>query len=181
MALLYAPISGAHEVFPVVHNEPITVRIVGGMDGQPLAHMHLVMLGGYDQGDLHDQLYRMELLTDAHGQARLPRQLANLPWLQVWVAGKPLCQANPRKTSFSVELIRRDGVSAPNRCGTATVEDVPGVFTVFVKGKGAAPQADLPAHASAPAPDPVSAPLAQNGPKRLRCLADFCVRLPPSM
>lgn len=162
MALLYAPISGAHEVFPVVHNEPITVRILGGKDGQPLAHMHLVMLGGYDQGDLHNQLYRAEALTDAQGQARLPRQLANLPWLQVWVAAKPLCQANPRKTSFSVELIRRDGVSAPNRCGTATVENAPGVFTVFVKGKGKDAVAETSmarTEAPLPAPEAVATPL----------------------
>jgi hypothetical protein len=136
MALLTATLCGADETFPVVHNEPITVRILGGKDGLPLAHLHLVLLAGYDRGDLHNQLYRAELLTDAHGQARLPKQLANLPWLQVWVTKKPLCQAKPRGESFSVELIRRDGVSAPNRCGTATVEDTPGVFTVFVKGKG---------------------------------------------
>jgi hypothetical protein len=142
MALLTVTLNGAAETFPVVHNEPITVRILGGKDGQPLAHLHLVLLGGYEQSDLHDQLYRVEVLTDIHGEARLPRQLANLPWVQVWVATKPLCQASPRKDSFSVELIRRDGLSAPNRCGTATVEDVPGVFTVFVKGK--AKDADAP-------------------------------------
>jgi hypothetical protein len=98
--------------------------------------LHLVLLAGYDRSDLHDQLYRAELLTDTHGQVRLPKQLANLPWLQVWVTKKPLCQSKPRGESFSVELIRRDGASAPNRCGTATVEDAPGVFIVFVKGKG---------------------------------------------
>ena len=135
MALLTATLCGVAETFPVVHNEPITVLILGGKDGQPLAHLHLVLLGGYDQRDLHDQLFRAEVLTDPQGQAQLPGQLANLPWLQVWVAKKPLCQAKPRGDRFSVELIRRDGLSAPNRCGTATVEDAPGVFTVFVKGK----------------------------------------------
>ncbi len=135
-ALLAASLSSVAESFPVVHNEPITVRILGGKNGLPFAHLHLVMLGGYDRSDLHDQFYRAEALTDARGQARLPKQLANLPWLQVWVTKKPLCQAKPRRDSFSVALIRRDGLSTPNRCGTATVEDAPGVFTVFVKGKG---------------------------------------------
>jgi hypothetical protein len=180
MALLTATLCGVAETFPVVHNEPITVRILGGKNGQPFAHLHLVLLGGYEQRDLHDQLYRAELLTDAHGQVRLPGQLANLPWLQVWVAKKSLCQAKPRGESYSVELIRRDGLSAPNRCGTATVEDAPGVFTVFVKGKGVAPPVDLPAVASSHAPEPASAPPAPSGPKRLHCLAVVCVRLPPS-
>ena len=154
MALLTATLCGADETFPVVHNEPITVRILGGKDGQPLAHLHLVLLAGYDRSDLHDQLFRAEILTNAHGEARLPRQLANLPWLQVWVTKKPLCQAKPRGESFSVDLIRRDGLSAPNLCGTATVEDAPGVFTVFVKGKGVAPPADLTVTATTPAPKP---------------------------
>jgi hypothetical protein len=126
--------------------------------------MHLVLLAGYDRNDLHDQLYRAELLTDAHGQAHLPKQLANLPWLQVWVAKKPLCQVKPRGESFSVELIRRDGLSAPNHCGKATVEDAPGVFTVFVKSKEKkAPAVTLVARAQppvvvAPAPPAAVAP-----------------------
>jgi len=151
IALLIATLNGVAEKFPVVHNEPITVRILGGKDGQPLAHLHLVLIAGYDRSDLHDQLYRAELLTDAQGQAHLPKLLANLPWLQVWVTKKPLCQAKPREESFSVDLIRRDGLSAPNRCGTATVEDAPGVFTVFVKSKGKkAPAVTLVARAEAP-------------------------------
>ena len=161
IALLTATLCCADETFPVVHNEPITVRILGGKDGQPLAHLHLVLLAGYDQGDLHGQLYRAELLTDAHGQVHLPKQLANLPWLQVWVAKKQLCQANPRGESFSVELIRRDGVSAPNLCGTATVEDAPGVFTVFVKSKEQnAPAVTLVARAKAPVADATAQPAA---------------------
>jgi hypothetical protein len=150
VALLTAAISGAGESFPVDHSEPITVRILNGRNGQPLAHLHLVLIGGYDRHDLHDQLFLEEALTDAHGQVRLSNQLANLPWLQVWVNKKPLCQAHPRKASFSVEEIRRDGLSAPNRCGTATVEDAPGIFTVFVKGKRGAPAAD-----SAPSSAPI--------------------------
>jgi len=127
--------SGAYESFPVVHSEPITIRILSGKSGQPLPHLHLLLIGGYDQRDLHGQLFRAEALTDALGEARLDGQLANLPWLQVWANKKPLCQADPRRASFSVERIRRDGLSTPNRCGVVVVKDAPGVFTVFVQGK----------------------------------------------
>jgi hypothetical protein len=168
IALLTATLNGAAEAIPVVHNEPITVRILGGKGGQPLAHLHLILLAGYDRSDLHGQLYRAELLTDAHGEVHLPRQLANLPWLQVWVAKNPLCQANPRGDRFSVELIRRDGLSSPNLCGTATVEDAPGVFTVFVKSKDKnAPAVTLVARAETPAPVTVAtAPPAAVAPAR---------------
>lgn len=135
IALATSSLCLADEDFPVVHNEPIAVRILSGKSGQPLPHMHLILIGGYDQNDLHQQLFREEALTNAQGVARLSNQLANLPWLQVWISKKPLCQSNPRKTGFSVELIRREGLSAPNRCGFATAEDAPGLFNVFVKGE----------------------------------------------
>ena len=147
--------SGAYESFPVVHSEPITIRILNGKSGQPLAHLHLLLIGGYDQRDLHGQLFRAEALTDALGQARLNGQLANLPWLQVWTNKKPLCLADPRRASFSVERIRRDGLSSPNRCGTAVVEDAPGVFTVFVQSKEKKAPAKL---TKASAKEPDSAP-----------------------
>lgn len=144
LAALTATASVAGESFPVVHDEAITVRILSGKNGQPLARLHLTLIAGYDQSDLREELFREEALTDEQGQARLSNQLANLPWLQVWVNRKPLCQANPRRARFSVELIRRDGLSAPNRCGEATVEEKPGVFTVFVKSKSAATAAIAP-------------------------------------
>jgi len=165
LAFATAAVSGAGEVFPVVHSDPITVRIVDGKDSRPLGRMHLTVIAGYDQGDMRNQLFREEVLTDAQGQVRLSNQLANLPLLQVWVGARSLCQAHPRTNGFSMELIRRDGLSAPNRCGMATVEDKPGVFTVFVKGKGAAPaivapaikSESVPAWASHPTPTPVDA------------------------
>jgi hypothetical protein len=167
LALGFAFLSTAafagNEIAPVAHTDPITVRVLGGKNGQPIPHLHLLLIGGYDQRDLHDQLFREERITDAHGRVQLSRQLENLPWLQVWSSKKPLCQAHPRGGSFSVELMRRDGVSAPNRCGTAVVEDLPGVFNVFVKGKG----------------DPIAAPpvaasetaLSSNAPGSCACAA----------
>lgn len=183
LALLAAPFSGADAPYSVTHNGPITVRILNGEDGQPFAHVHLLLLGGYDQRQIDDKLWREEAITDAHGEARLSKQFANLPWLQVWVGKKRLCQAKPRAASFSVELMLRDGVSAPNRCGTFTVEETPGIFTVFVKGAGendlteppepsgatktaptptpeVPPVAVVPAHASPAAPVVTAAPVA---------------------
>lgn len=146
-----AAASWAGESFPEVHNEPITIRILGGRDGQPLGSLHLTLIAGYDRSEMREQLFREDAVTDAHGQARLSNQLANLPLLQVWVNKKTLCQENPRIASFSVELMRRDGLSTPNRCGKVTVEDKPGVFTVFVKGRGAAPAPVVIASAAATA------------------------------
>ncbi len=135
LALSTAALCPAVETFPVVHNDPIIVRILSGKNGLPLINLHLVLIGGYDRDDLHQQFYREDALTDNFGKVRISNQMANLPWLQVWVRSMPLCQSKPRKTSFSVELIRRDGVNAPNLCGPVSAQNTPGLFNVFVKNK----------------------------------------------
>lgn len=154
VALLSSATKCASESFPVIHTAPITVRILGGKDGQPLGRVHLTLIGGYDPRDMRQELFREEVLTDPHGQIQLSNQLANLPWLQVWVGKRSLCQQNPRSASFSVDLMRRSGLTTPNRCGKATVEDHPGVFTVLVKGNGA-PQPG-PAIEPEPPPAPIT-------------------------
>ncbi len=138
LALPAAAAGNAGESFPVNHEDSIAVHILNGRNGQPLGHLHLILIAGYNQQDMRDQFWREEVISDAHGQVRLSNQMENLPWLQVWVGKKKLCQAKPRTASFSVDLIRRDGLSAPNHCGMATVEDAPGVFAVFVKGSRSA-------------------------------------------
>ena len=136
LALCFAVAAGANEIFPNVHDEPITVQVLSGIDGKPVPFVHLLVIGGYDPQDMRQQLWQQETLTNAAGNARLSSGLANLPFVQVWVKKAPLCQHKPRTASFSVERVRREGLSTPNQCGLATVEEIAGVFTVFVKHRG---------------------------------------------
>ncbi|MGD0902173.1 MAG: hypothetical protein ABR924_04440 [Terracidiphilus sp.] len=138
LALPAAQASGAVEVFPVVHNEPITIRVLSGKTGLPLIHARLLLVAGYDRRDLRLRMWRGEAFTGLDGNARLPDALANLPFLQIRLARKHLCQADSSAATYSVERIRRDGLSTPDRCGFAAVEDAPGIFIVYAKGKGAA-------------------------------------------
>jgi len=138
LALLTTSYCGAEEIFSVTHNELITLRILDGKDGKPQINSHLVLFGGYDEGELQHRLWHEEALTDGQGMVRLSQKLSYLPYLQVWVNKTPLCLQKPRKASFSVELIRRDGLSTPNECGIATAKNTPGTLTVFVKVKDVA-------------------------------------------
>jgi hypothetical protein len=124
---------GASESFPVEHNEPIAVRVLDGKDGKPQANEHVVLVAGYDRRDLGMGLWREEVLTDSEGMVRLSNALTNLPLLRVQVIKRRACEADGAKAAFSVDRIRRDGLSAANRCGTAVAPDAPGVMTVFVK------------------------------------------------
>ncbi len=138
LLLVAAQVRGADEDFPVVHGEAIIIRILDGADGHPVTHAHLSLLAGYNQRDLHLEMWRQEAVTDDRGRARLSNALANLPFLQIGVAKKHACEAHAGSATFSVDLIRRDGLSTPNLCGAAVSDDAPGVFTVFVKTKAPA-------------------------------------------
>jgi hypothetical protein len=145
LLLLAAQVRGADEDFPVVHNEAITIRILDGANGHPVPRAHLSLLAGYNQRDLHLEMWRQEAFTDDRGRARLSDALANLPFLQIGVANKHACEAHEGSAIFSVDLIRRDGLSTPNRCGAAISDDAPGIFTLFVKTKAGATKHAAPA------------------------------------
>jgi len=153
------PVFAADEVFPVVHNEPIAVRVADGKDGKPLPHEHVVLVAGYDRSDLDLALWREEAVTDAEGEVRLSNALRNLPVLRVEVLKRHICAPGAGDAAFSLERIRLDGLSSANRCGAITLADAPGVLTVFVKGmKGGAPAAGVFAQPIAVAVVPASAP-----------------------
>jgi hypothetical protein len=158
---LSAQVRGANEVFPSVNNDSITIRILSGVDGHPIAHAHLSLLAGYNQRDLHLEMWHDDVTTDDQGKVRLPDALANLPFLQLSVAKLSMCVSS--SNTFSVDLIRRDGLSTPNRCGNATFADAPGTFTVFVKTKipkvkPPKPVKPCKVHKPAAKPTPAAAP-----------------------
>lgn len=130
--LLAAAPCGADEVFPVIHNETIAVRVLSGKDGQPQSRIHVALTGGYTGRDLGLGLWREEAQTDATGTVQLSNALRNLPLLRVEVLKRHSCAA--QGGALSVETIRRDGLSTANRCGPAVARNAHGVLTVFVKG-----------------------------------------------
>ncbi len=181
--LLTASACAAGEVFPAVHNQPITLRVLDGANGKPQPYAHVVLVAGYDRRDLGVGLWRQEAVTDGAGEMRLSNQLRNLPLVRVEVLKRHGCEPDSGGAAFSVELIRRDGVSGANRCGTVAVEDAPGVLTVFVKGKKGSAPAPVPAappmvavssrlaaaapsllHSQAPTPAPALHPVAPPAP-----------------
>jgi hypothetical protein len=137
MVLLAAAVCSADEVFPVVHHEPIAVRVLEGKNGAPQARVHVVLVAGYDRRDLDLGMWREKAMTDEAGTVRLSDAMRNLPLLRVEVLKRSSCATNSGDAAISVERIRRDGLSAANRCGTVVAVDAPGFLAVFVKGKKA--------------------------------------------
>jgi hypothetical protein len=125
----------ADEVFPVAHKEPIAIQVRDGRGGAPQAGIHVLLTGGYDRRDLAESQWQEESVTDAEGKVRLSDALRNLPLLRVEVLKRHSCAPAAEMAALSVEQVRQNGMSATNHCGTATVADLSGVLTVFVKGR----------------------------------------------
>ena len=130
-----APLAAADETFPVDHHDQITIHILDGRNGKPIPRVQLTLVGGYDKEDFKRQSWHEQTLTDTQGWAHLSNELANLPFLQVFVLKYPTCQSKPRAALYSVDEIRRDGLSTPNLCGVSVVSNTHGIFTVFVNSK----------------------------------------------
>jgi hypothetical protein len=133
--LLAARIGTAAEVFPVVHNQPVLVRVVDGRDGRPQPRLRVLLTGGYDLRDLRLGQWHEEATTDRDGVVHLSNNLRNLPLLRVEVVNSHVCEPDANLTEINVEEIQQSGLSGANRCGAVMAADVPGVFTLFVKGK----------------------------------------------
>lgn len=123
----------SEQSMPAVHPEPITIRILDGKGGAPLAHVQLLFVAGYDDRDLRRGLWSAEAITDAKGRASLPGALKNFSFVAVWVEKHKLCAGHGRSSGVNLDSIRYEGTSTPNHCGTTVVEDTPGVLTVFAE------------------------------------------------
>jgi hypothetical protein len=123
------------EVFPVMHSEPVVVRVLDGKGGGPQAGRRVKLTGGYDRRDLDMAQWQQEALTDSEGNVRLSNELRNLPFLRVEVEKSRACEPNAELAAVSVEHVRLNGLSGANHCGTAVAVDAPGVLNVFIKGK----------------------------------------------
>lgn len=164
-SLLFAPgICCAGEVFPVVHNQPVVVRVLDGKSGDPQARRRVALTGGYDQRDLDLGQWHEEALTDNDGNVRLSNELRNLPLLHVEVLQSHACEPNANHVAVSVEQVRLNGLSGANRCGTAVAVNAPGVLNVFVKGNRGSAPAVLASAASVLAPPVTPALIAAAAP-----------------
>ena len=144
---------------PVSHPEPITIQILDGKGGAPLAHVHLLLVAGYDDRDLRLRLWSAEAITDARGRVGLPRALKDFSFVEVRVAKRKLCAAHGRSFGANLDRVRNEGMSTPNHCGTTVVEDTPGVLNVFARARAhdllpptASPAAEPPALSAAEPP-----------------------------
>jgi len=132
---LAALLEACGQTFPVEHSEPLIVRILNGKSGKPLPRARLTLAAGYTERDLGQRLWRDEAVTDAEGEARVPRVLGNFPFLQVHLAKAKLCQDTSRGEAYSVERVRSTGLNAPNHCGVIDVAETPRVLVVFIRSR----------------------------------------------
>jgi len=111
----------------------ITIRALNGKTDSPLANQRLVIFAGESAEAATFHRSAIDAQTDKNGLVVIPVVLAKTSWIQVWVDGLTLCQSQPNRKSFSVDMILSSGLSAPNNCGSPAQTTAAGQFTVYAR------------------------------------------------
>jgi hypothetical protein len=117
-----------------VHGSGIKVLLVNGKNGKPMKHERLLVF--FQSGQSHtleSDNNGTDPHTDDSGYAVIPLPPSHLPYVQVWVDYRTLCQEDPNSRAFSVTQIVSDGASTPNNCGKANHPSSPGTLVVYAR------------------------------------------------
>jgi hypothetical protein len=111
----------------------VTIRALNGKTGSPFANQRLVIFVGESAEAATFHQRAIDAQTDKNGLVVIPVVSAKTSWIQVWADGLTLCQSEPNRKSFSVDMILSSGLSAPNNCGSLAQATAPGQFTVYAR------------------------------------------------
>ena len=109
-------------------NVGISIHVIDGKHGKPVANEHLLVFYGDSEAQVLAQKHHFETRTNSAGDVLL--NLVN-GFLQVWIDRHPLCQ--PSIDIFNIETIQSSGIVAPDICGSATHQALPGNLYLFVR------------------------------------------------
>lgn len=111
----------------------ITVYVLDGRNGKPLANQHVLMFTGMSSSAVKSHAEHTGLTTDKNGVGTLTIYPAETQWLQVFADGRVLCYPDPNQSSFSVSDIMSKGLVTPNNCSALVREPSPGHFIIFAR------------------------------------------------
>ncbi len=112
----------------------IKVLLINGKNGKPVKHERLLIF--FQSGQSHtleSDNNGTDPHTDANGYAVISLPPSHLPFVQIWVDYRTLCQSDPNHHAFSVSQIVSDGASTPNDCGKASRQSSPGTLIVYAR------------------------------------------------
>ena len=114
----------------------ITVQVLDGRNGKPLADQHVLVFTGLSSDAVKTHAQHTGVTTAKDGMGTLTIYPAETQWLQVFADGRIPCFPNPNQASFSVSEIMSKGLVTPNNCSALVKEATPGHFVVFARPAG---------------------------------------------
>jgi hypothetical protein len=111
----------------------ITVKVLDGRNGKPLANQHLLVFTGLSNDSVETHAQHTSVTTDKDGTGTLTIYPDETQWLQVFADGRIPCFLNPNQTSFRVNDIVSRGLVTPNTCSALSHDPSPGHFIIFVR------------------------------------------------
>jgi hypothetical protein len=111
----------------------ITVQVLDGRNGKPLADQHLLVFTGLSSGAVKTHAQHTGVTTDKDGIGTLTIYPVETQWLQVFTDGRIPCFPNPNRASFSVGDIMSKGLVTPNDCSAQIKQASPGHFVIYAR------------------------------------------------
>ncbi len=111
---------------------PLSIRVLNGSTGKPLAHQRLLLFGGATPDGVGNHQLRMDLTTNAEGVVNFTVETNRFRLFQVWPDFMVRCA--PQVETFTTEIILTSGKASSNACNKAvTAPQRPGELTFYAR------------------------------------------------
>jgi hypothetical protein len=107
----------------------VTLHVVNGRTGTPVADKHIVAISGQSVAELNEQRHILQVTTDAKGEAKLTLHQGDL--LRIWVDWSVPCAK--KLPAYEADAIAREGVVGVNTCGSVRALEKPGDLYLYVR------------------------------------------------
>jgi hypothetical protein len=111
----------------------IVIQVVDGRNGKPIPREHVLVFQGATAEDIRALNSHADLQTDANGVALLTIEDPSISLILVSVDWHIVCEEKPNTKTYSIEEIKRTGLSTQNKCGLLVRKNEPDHFVVFAR------------------------------------------------
>jgi hypothetical protein len=111
----------------------VVLCLLDGKNGKSIGNEHLLVFYGTTAEDVHAEKNHRDLRTDINGKSVLTLDDSSILLIQVFSDGHILCQQKSNTDSYSVEQIKRTGLSTQNTCGPVHRENTPDQFVIYAR------------------------------------------------
>jgi len=110
----------------------ITIRVIDERTGERVPKQRLLIFAGHDPASADREESSFDVTTGPSGTAELSLP-ATIQQIKMYTEWRTYCEKTSAPPMFNVTQIISHGITAPNACGRAHVQDQPGTVIVYLR------------------------------------------------